>query len=159
MSGEAAPAALDAAAVVRLLGLAPHPEGGHYREIYREGDGARRAAVTSIYYLLAAGERSAWHRVRDAVEIWHWYAGAALELSVCEGAGPVAVHRLGNGIAASERPQAVVPADAWQAAVSLGAWTLVGCTVSPGFEFASFEMAPAGWSPPGWRALTASARR
>lgn len=150
MNAPAAPAAgLDAASVVRLLGLAPHPEGGHYRESYREGDASRRAAVTAIYYLLAAGERSAWHRVRDAVEIWHWYAGAALALSVCAAAGPAIIHRLGNGIAAGERPQAVVPADAWQSAVSLGAWTLVGCTVSPGFEFASFEMAPAGWSPPG----------
>ncbi|MGE0255310.1 MAG: cupin domain-containing protein [Alphaproteobacteria bacterium] len=149
MSAPAVPAAMDAAAVVRLLGLAPHPEGGHYREIFREGDGARRAAVTAIYYLLAAGERSAWHRVRDAVEIWHWYAGAPLALSVSAGAAPAAVHRLGSDLAAGERPQAVVPADAWQSAVSLGAWTLVGCTVAPGFEFAAFEMAPAGWAPPG----------
>ncbi|MSO80327.1 MAG: cupin domain-containing protein [Alphaproteobacteria bacterium] len=149
MSSSAPAAILDAAGVVRLLGLALHPEGGHYHEIYREGDGSRRAAATAIYYLLAAVERSAWHRVRDAVEIWHWYAGAALALSVCDGVGPAILHRRGNGIAAGERPQAVVPVDAWQSAVSLGAWSLVGCTVSPGFEFASFEMAPSGWSPPG----------
>ncbi|MBM3560396.1 MAG: cupin domain-containing protein [Alphaproteobacteria bacterium] len=140
-------ATADAATIVRLLGLSAHPEGGHYREIYREGDGAGRAAVTAIYYLLAAGERSAWHRVRDAVEIWHWYAGAPLEPRVSDGANAAAVHRLGNDLVAGERPQAVVPAGAWQSAVSLGAWTLVGCTVAPSFEFAAFELAPTGWSP------------
>jgi predicted cupin superfamily sugar epimerase len=130
--------ALTAADVIRLLDLAAHPEGGHYRETFRdlrqvEGP---RAASTAIYFLLAAGERSRWHRV-DAVEVWHWYAGAPLALSV---AGAASI-RLGPDLAAGERPQAVVPAGAWQAAESLGAWTLAGCTVAPGFSFAGFELA------------------
>jgi len=128
--------------VVALLGLQPHPEGGHYRETYRapsaEGE---RGACTLIYYLLAEGERSAWHRV-DAVEIWHWYAGAPLELSIGQ-----ETHLLGMDLAAGQRPQAVVPKDEWQAAVSQGAWTLVGCTVAPAFDFAGFEMAPTNWKP------------
>ncbi len=135
---------VEADRLIAALGLVPHPEGGHYRETYRhlppEGG---RGAITAIYYLLKAGERSAWHRVTDAVEIWHHYAGAPLALSVAEEAGrPTVVHRLGPAIAAGERPQAVVPAGAWQAAESLGAWTLVGCTVAPAFVFESFELAP-----------------
>jgi predicted cupin superfamily sugar epimerase len=139
---------LTAAAVIRLLDLDPHPEGGHYRETFRdhrlvEGE---RAASTAIYFLLAAGERSRWHRV-DAVEVWHWYAGAPLALSVAEGSRTAPV-RLGPDLAIGERPQAVVPAGAWQAAESLGDWTLVGCTVAPGFCFAGFAMA-ADDRPPG----------
>jgi len=131
-----------AEAIIAALQLAPHPEGGWYRETWR-GDAApgRRAGMTAIYYLLCAGERSHWHRV-DAAEIWHWYGGDALELSI--GRDTV---RLGNDLSAGERPQAVVPRFTWQAARSLGAWTLVGCTVSPGFEFAGFELAPQGWQP------------
>ncbi len=136
---------LDANAVTRLLGLVPHPEGGRYRETFR--DPAGRSAQTAIYYLLRAGEVSAWHRITDAVEIWHYYAGAPLTLAVAED-GRVARHRLGVDLAAGERPQAMVPAGAWQSACSLGNWTLVGCTVAPGFELASFELAPAGWEPP-----------
>jgi len=135
---------LTAAAVIEMLDLAPHPEGGHYRETFRdhrlvEGE---RAASTAIYFLLAAGERSRWHRV-DAVEVWHWYAGAPLALSLAE-ASPASVIRLGPDLAAGERPQAIVPAGAWQAAESLGGWTLVGCTVAPGFCFAGFEVAADG---------------
>lgn len=136
----------DAQSIIQLLGLEPHPEGGHFRETFRDGravDG--RAASTAIYFLLARGERSHWHRV-DAAEIWHWYAGAPLALRIAEGAKAVEL-RLGNDLAAGERPQAVVPAGAWQSAESLGEWTLVGCTVAPGFEFAGFELAPPGWSP------------
>ena len=132
---------LTAADVIRLLALAPHPEGGHFRETFRDArtvDGGR-AASTAIYYLLAAGERSHWHRI-DAVEIWHWYAGAPLALSIADGTEVTTV-QLGNELASGQRPQAVVPAGAWQEATSLGAWTLVGCTVAPGFEFASFELA------------------
>lgn len=135
--------------IIRRLGLAPHPEGGHFRETWRDGDGpAGRAHSTAIYYLLAAGEISAWHRV-DAAEIWHFYAGDPLELGIsADGrAGEVVV--LGPDIAAGQRPQAVVPPHAWQSAKSLGAWTLAGCTVAPGFDFAGFEMAPAGWEPGG----------
>jgi uncharacterized protein len=132
---------------MRLLDLKPHPEGGHFREMFRDArqvDGDRSAS-TAIYFLLARGERSHWHRV-DAVEIWHWYAGAALELEIADHKGRERI-RLGCDLAAGERPQGVVPAHAWQAARSLGDWTLVGCTVAPGFEFKSFELAPPGWAP------------
>src|ERR1700741_2881171 len=118
--------------IIRLLGFQPHPEGGHYRETFRDpavGD-ADRAHSTAIYFLLQAGEISRWHRV-DAAEVWHWYAGAPLALSIVDGGQTLDV-RLGADLTANERPQAVVPAGAWQQAQSLGAWTLVGCTVAPG---------------------------
>ena len=138
---------LSAAEVIRLLDLRPHPEGGHYRETFRDprrgADG--RALSTAIYFLLAAGERSHWHRI-DAVEVWHWHAGAALALQIA-GQDDVKTVRLGADFTAGERPQAAVPAGAWQAAESLGAWTLVGCTVAPGFEFSGFELAPKEWEP------------
>lgn len=138
---------MDAAAVIAALGLAPHPEGGHYREIHRASASPdARGAVTAIYFLLAAGERSAWHKV-DATEIWHYHAGAALRLSVSVDGIGTTTHRLGADLAAGERPQAVVPPDAWQAAETTGAWTLVGCTVAPAFAFAGFTLAPAGWAP------------
>jgi uncharacterized protein len=133
--------------VIRLLELKPHPEGGHYRETFRDPrtvDG-RRAASTAIYFLLARGQRSHWHRV-DAVETWHWYAGSPLTLRIGESDG-IATVRLGLDLPAGYRPQAVVPANAWQAAESLGDWTLCGCTVAPGFEFGGFELAPKGWEP------------
>jgi hypothetical protein len=136
-----------AAEIVRLLDLAPHPEGGHYRETFRDAPGPDgRARSTAIYFLLAAGERSHWHRV-DAVETWHWHAGAPLDLAVSTDGRAVARHRLGGDLRSGERPQAVVPAGAWQSARSLGAWTLVGCTVAPGFEFAGFVLAAPGWEP------------
>ncbi len=132
-----------------MLDLHPHPEGGHYRETFRDPrcDENGRALSTAIYYLLAAGERSHWHRI-DAAEIWHWHAGAALALQL---AGPqgVTTVRLGSDVSAGERPQAGVPAGTWQAAESLGAWTLVGCTVAPGFDFSGFELAPKDWAPDG----------
>ncbi len=138
-----------AAEVIRLLDLKPHPEGGQFRETFRDSrtiDGAR-AASTAIYFLLARGERSHWHRV-DAVEAWHYHAGAPLELTIATNAkGPVERVTLGPDLAAGERPQAMVPAHAWQAAQSLGDWTLVGCTVAPGFDFKGFELAPTGWTP------------
>jgi len=134
--------------VIRLLGLTPHPEGGFYAETFRPAapDGGRGAS-TAIYYLLRDGEVSAWHRVRDADEVWHHYAGAPLELRIADGAAGVATTRLGSDLLAGERPQAVVPADAWQTARAVGGWVLVGCTVAPAFQFSSFEMAPAGWEP------------
>jgi uncharacterized protein len=135
-----------AESIIRLLGLEPHPEGGHFRETFRDPrqvDG--RSVSTAIYFLLACGERSRWHRV-DAAEIWHWYAGATLVLEVSAGTDTETI-RLGNDLAAGERPQAVVPAGAWQSARSLGDWTLVGCTVAPGFAFSGFELAPPGWTP------------
>ena len=136
---------LTAADIIRLLGLQPHPEGGHFRETFRDSAESTRAHSTAIYFLLQAGEVSRWHRV-DATEVWHWYAGAPLLLAVADAVGRRDV-RLGIGLAAGERPQAVVPAHAWQQAQSLGAWTLVGCTVAPGFEFAGFEMAAPDFDP------------
>jgi uncharacterized protein len=139
---------LTAADVIRLLELKPHPEGGHFRETFRDartGEGGR-AASTAIYFLLARGERSHWHRI-DAVEVWHWHAGAPLELEITAENGASQRIILGSDLAASERPQAVVPARAWQAARTLGDWTLLGCTVAPGFEFTKFELAPKGWEP------------
>lgn len=129
--------------VVRRLGLTPHPEGGFYRETFREPAG------TAIYYLLRENDSSAWHRVQNAAEVWHHYAGAPLELSMSDGRGRTVV-RLGPDLAAGEEPQAVVPAGLWQSARPLpggAGWVLVGCTVSPAFKFTQFEMAPPGWEP------------
>jgi hypothetical protein len=136
----------NAAEMIRALELKPHPEGGHYRETFRDArhiDG--RPVSTAILFLLARGERSHWHRI-DAVEIWHYYSGAPLKLEVVDGAKEE-IFRLGADIPAGEVPQVTVPARAWQAAESLGAWTLVGCTVAPGFSFDGFELAPKGWKP------------
>jgi predicted cupin superfamily sugar epimerase len=136
-----------AADIIARLGLTPHPEGGHYRETYRDPrcDSGGRSFSTAIYFLLARGEISRWHRI-DAVEIWHHYAGGALTLQIADSDGRRTI-RLGSNLAAGEIPQAVVPPHAWQAAESTGDWTLVGCTVAPGFEFANFELAPTGWEP------------
>ena len=141
-------ASMTAAEMVVRLRLQPHPEGGHYRETFRDSrtDAGGRAASTAILFLLGRGERSHWHRI-DAVEVWHHYAGAALALEIVAQGRQRSV-RLGSDIAAGEVPQAVVPAHAWQAAASAGDWTLVGCTVAPGFEFAGFELAAADFTPP-----------
>jgi uncharacterized protein len=134
--------------VVRLLDLKPHPEGGHCRETFRDTRQVEggRSASTAIYFLLARGKRSHWHRV-DAVEFWHWYAGAPLELEIAQSEGHIERVTLGNDLSSGQRPQAAVPAQAWQAAHSLGDWTLCGCTVAPGFEFKHFELARKGWTP------------
>ena len=134
--------------IIRILSLKPHPEGGHFVETFRDAaGGAERAASTAIYFLLARGERSHWHRV-DAAEVWHYYAGAPLKLEIADSDnGPVRRLHLGPDLSAGHRPQAVVPRHTWQAAESLGDWTLVGCTVAPGFEFKGFELAPKGWEP------------
>lgn len=139
---------LSAEEVIAILGLEPHPEGGHYKEIYRaDGPDGGRGQVTTIYFLLKAGEVSHWHRVQDAVEIWCWHGGAALELSIhAEGAGRE-THILGLDLQAGQRPQAIVPVNAWQAAKPLGDWALVGCQVAPAFDFARFELAPPGFEP------------
>jgi predicted cupin superfamily sugar epimerase len=136
---------LSAADIIRLLGLKPHPEGGHFVETHRDARADGRAHATAIYFLLARGERSHWHRI-DAVEVWHYYAGAPLTLRIADRSGQRSV-KLGADLAAGEAPQAIVPPHAWQAAESDGDWTLVGCTVAPGFEFAKFELAPKGWEP------------
>jgi predicted cupin superfamily sugar epimerase len=140
---------LSAANVIARLELKPHPEGGHYRETFRDArvDANGRSLSTAIHFLLARGERAHWHRI-DAVEIWHYYAGHALSLQIADDRGQRSV-RLGPDLAAGEVPQAVVPVGAWQAAESTGDWTLVGYTVAPGFDFATFEMAPKGWAPAG----------
>jgi len=136
-----------AADIIARLGLKPHPEGGHYRETFRDTgvDANGRSRSTAIYFLLARHERSHWHRI-DAVEVWHYYAGSALVLQIADGDVRRSI-RLGADLAAGEVPQAIVPAQAWQAAESSGDWTLVGCTVAPGFDFATFELAPKGWTP------------
>lgn len=135
--------------IIARLGLQPHPEGGHFRETFRAPDveGSRgRGASTAIFFLLKAGERSHWHRV-DADEVWHHYAGAPLELSMSDGGKATRHLRLGTDFTIGELPQIVVPRGVWQAARSLGNWTLVGCTVAPAFDFAGFELAAPGWSP------------
>ncbi|ACB94082.1 cupin domain-containing protein [Beijerinckia indica] len=133
--------------IITALALKPHPEGGHFRETFRDprSDAEGRSFSTLIYFLLAAGETSAWHRI-DAAEVWHFYAGAPLDLRITE-AGKSTSHRLGADVLNGEEPQIVVPALAWQSARSLGAWTLIGCSVAPAFQFSTFEMAPAGWQP------------
>ncbi len=138
MNGE--PTAREVAA---QLGLSPHPEGGWFVETFRDhAEPGGRAASTAIYYLLEAGQVSVWHRVKDAAEVWHHYAGPPLKLSlapVLGGARQDIV--LGRDLGAGQRPQAVCPRGVWQSAASLGAWSLCGCTVAPGFEFSSFELA------------------
>lgn len=136
----------EADALIGLLGLVPHPEGGHYRETFRDGPGPDgRARSTAIYFLLKAGEESRWHRI-DAVEIWHFHAGAPLLLAIADEAG-VREHVLGRDVAAGQAPQIVVPPKSWQRARTQGAFTLVGCTVAPGFLFEHFELAAEGFSP------------
>jgi len=140
--------ALAAREIIRLLDLQPHPEGGHYRETFRDSaqDAHGRSCGTAIYYLLEAGEVSEWHRV-DAAEIWHYYAGAPMVITLSPNGHDASAHHLGPELQAGQRPQIVVPAGYWQCATSLGAFTLVGCTVAPGFSFDGFEMAPKDWRP------------
>ena len=133
--------------IINELGLAPHPEGGWFRETWVANDGPRPSG-TCIYFLVQAGERSHWHKV-DAAEIWHFYAGAPLVLRITEtDAGPAVRHVLGPDLPAGQAPQIVVPEGHWQSAESTGAWTLVGCTVSPGFSFEGFELAAPGFDIP-----------
>jgi len=147
MTLPASAAEMSAAEIIARLELKPHPEGGHYRETFRDSraDTSGRSRSTAIYFLLARGERSHWHRI-DAVETWHYYAGGALTLRIADDDGQWSF-RLGANLAAGEQPQAIVPPHTWQAAESTGDWTLVGCTVAPGFDFATFEMAPKDWEP------------
>ncbi len=128
--------------LIEMLALAPHPEGGHYRETWRDPEGRG----TAIYFLLRAGERSHWHRL-DWDEVWHVYAGAPVELSQWSEGGAVTKTVLGADLAAGQRPQAVVTRGTWQSARPLGPWVLAGCTVSPGFDFGGFQLAPPGWEP------------
>ena len=133
--------------IIAALDLKPHPEGGFYRETFRDYAGPEgRARSTAIYYLLRAGEVAHWHRIGSA-EIWHWYAGDALELSLV-GSGTISRTLLGPKVSEGQRPQIIVQARGWQRAKSTGSYTLCGCTVAPGFEFSDLEIAPEGWSPP-----------
>jgi uncharacterized protein len=142
------PSALSPEALIDLLGLKPHPEGGHFAEVFRDhvtgADG--RSASTAIYFLLKAGEASRWHTV-DAAEIWHFYAGDPLELTCHAKATPRTTQVLGTDFMSGQRPQVAVPAHAWQMARPLGAWSLVGCTVAPGFDFRGFTLAAPGFEP------------
>jgi predicted cupin superfamily sugar epimerase len=138
---------LAAERIKKVLGLKPHPEGGWYAETFRDKAGGERGHSTAIYFLLEAGDVSHWHRVGDAAEVWHFYAGAPLVITLSPNGHDAEAHRLGPNLVAGERPQIVVPANWWQSATSLGKWTLVGCTVAPGFDFASFELAPPDWKP------------
>ena len=139
---------LSAREVARLLDLAPHPEGGHYRETFRDTavDADGRPASTAILFLLAGDEVSEWHRV-DAAEVWHFHAGAPMVITLSPNGHDASAHHLGPDIRAGQSPQLVVPTRCWQTAASLGAWTLVGCTVAPGFRFEGFELAPPHWRP------------
>lgn len=133
--------------IVELLDLAPHPEGGWFRQTW-EAEGEGRPAGTCIYFLLKAGESSHWHRV-DSTEIWHHYAGAPLTLSIAaRDEGPAIDHQLGPDLASGQKPQVIVPVHHWQAAASEGDWSLCGCTVSPGFRFEGFELAEPGFDIP-----------
>jgi predicted cupin superfamily sugar epimerase len=144
------PACVNAAILIERLGLAPHPEGGWYRETWRaDAPPGGRSAGSAILFLLAAGERSHWHRVTDATELWIFNGGDPLELRVVAAPRSEVVTILGGNPAVDERPQAIVPPGAWQTARPLGEWTLVSCIVVPAFEFSSFELAPEGWEPEG----------
>ena len=134
--------------LIRRLDLKPHPEGGFYRETFRDPktDATGRPLSSLIYFLLGAGDVSEWHRV-DAAEVWHFYAGAPLVLTQSHNGHDASAMHLGPDVTAGQVPQIVVPAHVWQTATSLGAWTLVGCTVAPAFDFAGFELAPPGWRP------------
>ena len=133
----------DVRTLIDSLRLEPHPEGGWFRETWRDPDGAG----TAIYFLLGPGDRSRWHRVLNATEVWHHYAGGPLRLSVSPDGDTVDHFVLGADVGAGQRPQLTVPCAAWQSAEPLGGWALAGCTVSPAFDFSSFVLAPTGWSP------------
>ena len=132
---------LSSTEIITMLDMQKHPEGGYFKETFRDD------ASTAIYYLLEAGDHSHWHRVHGSAEIWHHYAGGPLALTLSPDGHDAEAHRLGKNVSAGEKPQVVVPAGWWQTAESLGRWTLVGCTVAPGFDFENFEMAPEDWRP------------
>ncbi len=135
-----------AAEIIELLGLEPHPEGGYYRQTFADTASGERPYSTAIYYLLEGGPAGRWHRV-DSAEVWHYYAGAPLRLTTSPDGVTTREETLGQDLLDGQRPQIVIPRGEWQSAQCLGDWTLVGCTVSPGFEFKHFEMAEEGWKP------------
>lgn len=137
---------MNAREIVDLLGLEPHPEGGYYKQMFADTASDERAYSTAIYYLLEGGSAGRWHRV-DSAEVWHYYAGAPLRLTISPDGVTTSEQILGQDLRDGQRPQVVIPRGEWQSAQSLGNWTLVGCTVAPGFEFQYFEMAEEGWQP------------
>ncbi|SFT75381.1 hypothetical protein SAMN05444141_103150 [Pseudovibrio denitrificans] len=133
--------------IIAELQMKEHPEGGYYTETFRDTEGPEgRGYSTAIYYLLKRGQRSHWHRI-DAIETWHYYGGAPLKLSISTAESERTDIILGMDVLSGQRPQGIVPREAWQSAQSLGEWTLVGCTVAPGFLFDGFELAPPDWNP------------
>lgn len=136
-----------AAEIIATLNLAPHPEGGWFRQTFRDTGPDERGHSTAIYFLLDAGKPSHWHKVHGSSEVWLWHAGAPIRLKLSEDGKTETHHILGMDLAAGERPQLIVPPGWWQAAESLGEWTLVSCTVAPGFVFENFELAEPGWTP------------
>ncbi|MDF0543455.1 cupin domain-containing protein [Sphingobium sp. H39-3-25] len=138
----------EARMLIDRLGLAPHPEGGWYRETWRaEAMAGARSPGTAILFLLEQGQRSHWHRV-DATEIWFWHAGHALHLLTAPADdGPVSDLWLGADIGAGQSPQGLVAANHWQAAHADAGWALVSCTVTPGFDFSGFTLAAPDWAP------------
>jgi len=134
--------------IIAKLGLAPHPEGGWYRETWRAGtEPGTRPGGTAILYLLEQGHCSHWHRV-DAAELWLWHAGSAIDLKLAhEDSSGWATIRLGGDVLGGDSAQALIPANRWQAADAVRGWVLVSCVVVPGFEFAGFEMAAPDWQP------------
>jgi predicted cupin superfamily sugar epimerase len=137
---------LEAEEIIKAFGMTPHPEGGWYAETFRSGEAGGRAAVSAIYFLLRAGERSHWHTV-DACEIWLWHAGSPVRVRLSPDGEASETVLLGSDLGAGQRPQVVVPEGVWQAAESGGGWSLVSCVVAPAFTFAGFRMAPVGWEP------------
>jgi predicted cupin superfamily sugar epimerase len=135
------------AQIIETLGMQRHPEGGWYAETFRDTEGGARGHSTAIYYLLEKGERSHWHKVIDATEVWLYHAGDPLQLSLSADGRSVGTHVLGPDVVNGQRPQVIVPAGWWQSAAPIGGFTLVSCTVAPGFTFESFEMAPPDWQP------------
>ena len=129
--------------LIQHFDLQPHPEGGWFKETWRD-NATPRATGTAIYFLLEAHQSSHWHKV-DATEIWHWYAGAPVQLDIH--ANTTETWVLGPDVLAGQEPQRIVPAGVWQRAKPIDGWSFVGCTVSPGFEFSGFELAPQGWAP------------
>ena len=140
---------LTASEIVELLNMEPHPEGGCYVQTFRDENGGQRGHSTAIYYLLEQDQKSHWHRVIDASEVWLWHGGAPMELSISPDGKTVEKHLFGIDLKNDERPQAIVKANEWQSARPLGTWSLVSCTVAPGFQFEKFEMAPNDWAPSG----------
>ncbi|EEA93767.1 cupin domain-containing protein [Pseudovibrio sp. JE062] len=133
--------------IIAELQMKEHPEGGYYTETFRDTEGPKgRGYSTAIYYLLKKGQKSHWHRI-DAIETWHYYGGAPLKLSISTTESEQTDIILGMDVLNGQRPQGIVPREAWQSAQSLGEWTLVGCTVAPGFLFDGFELAPPDWNP------------